>query len=284
MLSITNRLAELASETGFIQTGESWRIQISPDIFTGERLNIGIGIRLPSGAIRVKVMESPGRLACFYGEAGAENILFAAGLYKESVEAGLPSPIKNIVEADHQPIYNTDPDEALASLFNDQVSAAKIELKKQHGDETVKREKLTADIYKIIRKTRPDDADSIIPQSPMTIVQTEKGIRAARIPIQGPRAFAGLESAAIKTSHLIQFNLMNALLDVEAASRAKQVEKMGMFILRPDTQDDHWNLMVDNTIDKVLWRAPSHCHFAANANHEALAEEIIEFAMTQRAA
>lgn len=284
MLSITSRLAELANDTGFVQTGESWRIQITPDIFTGERLNIGIGVRLPSGAVRIKVMEVPGRLACFYGEVGAENIIFAAGLYKEAVESGMPSPVKNIIEADHQPIYNTDPDEALISLFHDQVSAAKIEQKKQNVDETVKREKLTADIYRIIRQVRPNDADSIIPQSPMTIVQTEKGSRAARIPIQGARAFAGLESAAIKTSHVIQFNLMNALLDVEVACRAKQVEKMGMFILRPDTTDESWNQMVDNAIDRVLWRAPSHCHITANANHEALAQEIIDFALTQRAA
>ena len=284
MIALANRLANLASTSGFLQTGESWRIQIAPDIFTGERLNIGIGVRLPSGAVRVKVMETAGRLACFYGEIGAENIIFSANLYKEAIEAGMPSPVKNILEADLQPIYNTDPDEALISLFLDQVSAAKVEAKKQNADETVKRDKLTADIYKIIRKARPTEADSIIPQSPMTIVQTDKGNRPARIPIQSAEAFAGLESAAIKTSHVIQFNLMNALLDVEVACRAKKVGKMGMFILRPNTQDDRWNTMVDNAIDRVLWRVPSNCRVAVNANHDALAAEIIEFAIPKRAA
>jgi hypothetical protein len=284
MQTITHRLAEFANGVGFVQTGESWRVQIAPDLFTGERLNIGVGVRSSSGAVKVRVMDFPGRLVCFYGDIGAENILFAAKLYKEAVEAGLLSPVKNIIETDRQPIYNTDPDEALVSLFNDQVSAGRIEQKGQKNDETVKREKLTADIYRIIRKARPDDADSIIPQSPMTIVQTKQGNRAARIPIQGETAFAGLESAAIKTSHVIQFNLMNALLDVEAACRAKQVKRMGMFILRPETLDMHWNTMVDNAIDRILWRAPNRCHFVADAKHEVLAEKIIDFAMTRRAA
>ncbi len=284
MLALKKRLADISKSTGFIQTGESWRIQITPDIFTGERLNIGIGVRLPSGAVRVKIMETPGRLTCFYGEAGAENILFAASLYRDAVEAGLPSPVTNIFEADRQPIYNTDTDEALVSLFFDQVSAAKIETKKPHTINSVRREKLTADIYRIIRKARPTEADSIIPQSPMTILQTEKGSRPARIPIQGESAFAGLESAAIRTSHVIQFNLMNALLDVEVACRAKQVSKMGMFILRPNTQNEEWNTMVDNAIDRVLWRAPSNCYFSADSDHEKLAGKIIDFALGQRAA
>ena len=56
MIALANRLANLASTSGFLQTGESWRIQIAPDIFTGERLNIGIGVRLPSGAVRVSLL------------------------------------------------------------------------------------------------------------------------------------------------------------------------------------------------------------------------------------
>lgn len=284
MLSITNRLAELAHGTGFVQTGESWCVQIIPDIFTGERLNVGVGVCLPSGTAQVRVMETPGRLACFYGEEGAENILFAARLYKEAIEAGLPSPVKNIVEANRQPIYNTDPDEALTSLFADQVSAAKTDVKQHDERQTVKREKLTNDVYKFIRKARPDDADSIIPQSPMTIVQTERGNRSARIPIQGAQAFAGLESAAVRTSHTIQFNLMNALLDVEAACRARHIKKMGMFILRPNTKNERWNMVVDDAIDRILWRAPNHCHFADHVNHEGLAEQIIDFMFPKLAA
>lgn len=284
MLVLTERLAAISKATGFTQTGESWRVQLAPDIFTGERFNVGIGVRLPSGAVRVMVMTEPGRLPCFYGETGAENILFAAALYKEAAEAGKPSPVDNIIESDRQPIFNVAPEEALASLFRDQVSAARESDKPKADDATVKRDALTTNIYNFIRKERPEEADRIIPQSPLAIVQTEKGARPARVPIQAENAFAGLESAAIKTSHIIQFNLMNALLDVEAACRWRKIGRMGMFVLRPDTRDERWNTMVDNAIDKVIWRAPPECVIDASSNIAELSAKIMEFAIPPRRA
>lgn len=286
MLPLTEKLANLSRTTGFAQTGESWRVQIAPDVFTGERINVGIGIRLPSGAVRIKVMTEPRRLACFYGEMGAENILFAAALYRDAREAGLPSPVDNIMEDDPQPIFNVDPEEALLALFRDQVSAARTDETPAHTEEAViRRDKLAAQVYQFIRQARPDEADHIIPQSPMAIVHTERGSRPARVPIQAANAFAGLESAASKTSYTIQFNLMNALLDVEAACRWRKIARMGMFILRPKTHDAKWNLLVDNAIDKVLWRAPSQCHIDDAFDIAELSTKVMAFALpTPRAA
>lgn len=283
MQTLTEKLATLAGKAGFIQTGESWRIQAVPDIFTGERINVGVGIRLPSGAVVVRVMEAPGRLACFYGEAGAENILFAAKMYKDAVEAGLPSPVENIVESDRQPVFNAEPDALLGAMFFDQVSAARADPKDSLDVQPMKRDALTAKVYAFIRQHYPTVADQIIPQSTMAIVNTERGARTVRVPIQSVRGFAGIESAILRTAQTIQFNLMNALLDVEAAARARNMQRTGLFILRPDSRNENWNNMIDNAIDRVIWRAQPHCDMHAETSVESLSVRIAEFALPQAA-
>lgn len=252
-------------------------IRVVPDLFTGEMLNVGIAITANNGRRYVKVIQSPGRLECFYGEA-ADNLVELAQHAAEAFLAGEAPPSPNLAGTEPQPFFNLAPEDALNQFFRDQVTAA-IPLRiPQEQHEPLKTEAMRTEVYKIIRlRSEHMQQDRIIPQSPQAIINTAKGPRTVHIPLQPENGAGGLESADY-SAQSVRLHLMDALLNIECAAEAKNLKKLGLFIARPHRLPEKKAREIDNAIDYVVWRAPRNCRVEVETDLEKLSDEIMDWA------
>lgn len=273
----TKLLNKLTNDQSLEPCGEWFRLCITPNLFTGERLNIGIGIRDAKGHVRVKVVDQISRLASLYDTDSAENILFAAQLTQKAIESGENLPVQNIEISPATPFYNLSADEALNAFFAEQVPLNFTDTKRPK-EKSIPSETVREEIYKIIALKEPDIYDLIHPQFASATIEHRGKKRQVTVPLQHPSAFGAIESAGCRTSSTLQLRLMNALLDLEAACEARGIKTMGFFIARPSTDNTQWNLTMDNAIDDVTWRIPTHCRVEVESNLEALANHILDWA------
>lgn len=274
MNDILNNLLPVGDMT---QMGMSSNIRIVPDLFTGELLNIGIGIITADGRRVVRVIKEAGRLVCLYGEENAKSIVMLAQLAASAFEAGQSSPSPNIIFDEPQPFFNMDAESALNQFFRDQVTVAIPQRIEQQKHTPVKTEALRAKVYALLKIKSPHlERDSVIPQSPLTTVQTARGTRTVRIPLQPANGAGGLESADYSPQS-VKTHLMDTLLDLEFAAQARGLKKLGLFIARPSGLPSEKAKAIDNAIDYVVWRAPSNCRVSMETNVDRLVEEIIDW-------
>jgi hypothetical protein len=252
-----------------------------PDPFTHELLNIGVALVLRNGSRIAKVITEPGRLACLYGEHQAHAVLLMARIANEAFIAGESSPSPSIIFSEPMPVFHMTPEDAIESLFKDQVTVAILQRVTQ-GDvevDTLPTESLRAQVYRYIReKTEPIIGDTIIPQSTLAVVNTAKGPRTVRVPLQPPTGLGALESADY-SGQTVRIHLMDALLDVEFAAEARDIKRLGLFIARPSRPDlsDKQLREIDNAIDNVTGRAPRNCRVEVESRVERLAEHILDW-------
>ena len=259
-------------------TGYFVRIRAVPDLFSDEVLNVGIGVIAANGRRSMKVITTAGRLECLYGDA-ARNLVELAKLAGQAFLDNGEQPSPNVVIGEPRPFYNMDPEIAQARLFQDQVTVAIPQRQAPEQQEPFKTQQLRSQVYQLLR-TRGEVmvVDRLIPQSPLSIVQTDKGPRSVRIPLQSSNAVGGLESADY-SGQSIRLHLMDALLDLEYAAQARNIKKVGLFICRPNRQLPEKRMTeIDNAIDHVVWRAPKNCRIEVERDVHTLTDKIMDWA------
>ena len=274
----------LAPPIGQAPAGYFVKISAVPDLFTDEVLNVGVGVIASNGRREVRVITTPGRLECLYGDA-AHNLVDLAQLAADAFRNNISQPSPNIVIGEARPFYNMDPETALARFFQDQVTVA-IPLRQEGLDrhDPVKTEAMRAQVYQLLRtKGQLMAVDGLIPQSPRTIVPTDRGPRTVTIPLQPTNAVGGLESVDYSGA-TIRMHLLDALLDLECAAEARGIKKLGLFIGRPDRDLPETKLReIDNAIDHVVWRTPKHCRVEIERDLGILSDKILEWAEVKAA-
>ena len=269
----------LAPPRGQVPAGYFVKISAVPDLFTDEVLNVGVGVIASNGRREVRVITTPGRLECLYGDA-AHNLVDLAQLAADAFRNNISQPSPNIVIGEPRPFYNMDPETALARFFQDQVTVA-IPQRQTALDQhdPVKTEALRAKVYQLLRtKGEFMVADGLIPQSPRSIVQTDRGPRTVSVPLQSSSAVGGLESVDYAAA-TIRMHLMDSLLDLEYAAQARGMKKLGLFIGRPDRDLPETKLReIDNAIDHVVWRAPKQCRVEVERDLVVLTDKILDWA------
>ncbi len=275
MNDVLNNLLPVGAMT---QTGMAFNIRVIPDLFTGEQLNIGVAVIAADGRRLVRVIHEPGRLSYLYGEDNAKTIVFLAGLAASAFEQGQPSPSPNLIFEEPTPFFNLDAETALSEFFRDQVTVA-IPLREEKQKPThIKTEALRAQVYQLLRQKSPNlEQDHLIPSQPITQVETARGLRKVRVPLTPKNGAGGIESADY-SPQTIKTHLLDALLDLEFAAKAKGLKKLGLFIARPGSASPAALLAIDNAIDYVVWRAPENCRISMENSAERLTEEIIDWA------
>ena len=268
------------------QTGMWCRIVVEPDTFTGERFNIGVGIVDNTGKRMAKVITEKGRLECVFGTNDAESILMMAELARKCFETGSTPLFENVIFGEAMPLLNQAPTTALQELFVDQVTFAlpqRSETTKPNGWLT--REQTRDKVYQIIRdRVSPSQAQSLIPATPIIKVAGIVGsAKAVKIPLQPFGGAAGLESACYSPA-TVKTHLLDAMLDIQTHASTMQLQRVGMFVLRPITGLSKKSLQnLDNAIDDVLWRAPKAWRIEIEGNTDCLTDKILDCAQLRAA-
>lgn len=264
--------------SNFKETGLAFNIRCTPDIFTGESLNIGVCIIGSDGARIGRVITEPGRLACLYGEESAGGIVQLANIALCEALQGKASPSPNIVFDEPTPIYNVAPLEALDDLFASQVTIA-IPLRMANPQRlpATPTNRVIAKLYNLMRQNDSDAANQIIPSTPQTVVNTRKGTRAVQIALQPIHGGGIIQSAAYRAPTL-RSHLLNALLDLEWAAEARDLKRLGFFIVRPGNWPEAKQLEADRAIDDVVDRIPTRIRVEVESDLYRMTQHIFDWA------
>lgn len=269
-----------------LETGAWCRIFAEPDSFTGERINIGVGIVDREGRRYSKVITERGRLECVFGTNDADSILMLADTAKKCFEAGTTPLFENVFFGDPIPLLNRAPSDALGELFLDQVTFAlphRAETKKPK--DWLDKEETRSKVYELIRQKIPSNkVELLIPEHQEIQVPIGGANRVVKVPLQPRNGAGALESACYSTA-TVKSHLMDSMLDIQTVATARHLKHVGMFVFRSTTGLSKISLhKMDNLIDDVLWRAPKNWKIEIESDPEVLTEKILDWSDLKAAA
>lgn len=265
------------------EAGRAFVIQIEPDMVASERVNVGVAVIAADGRRMVKFLSDFGRLENFYGREAGELIEMLAEFGRAAVLSGQALDSPSVLFTTPQPFFGVSPESYLEQLFIRMVPAAAP--RRDHGksDEPRSTDALWREVGNVIKLRWPDRADDILANTPWTTVETVRGPRPVCVPLQPSDGAGGLESADFSVG-VTERKLMRALLDVEAAAQAKQLNRLGLFIARPRRMRNDSDLRaIDRAIDFVACRVPRLCRVEVEADSARLAEHIVDWAGSRAA-
>lgn len=243
-------------------------IRCVPDVFTGERLNIGVCVISKTGKRTAKVITEAGRLGCLYGES-ASTVVDMAHIAKEAAINGATPPSEQIIFDVPQPFYNTTAESILESVFNTQVTVA-LPHRVQNQPEILDDVRALTQVTEAI-KLKIQLNFELLANTPHVIIHTEKGTRTMHIPLQPPQGVGTIRSAWYSPQTL-KAHLMDSVLDLEYAARNRDKPHMGLFILRNPNMDSRQAIQIDNVIDNIAYRTPKAMRLEVSDNAETLAD------------
>lgn len=256
------------------EAGHIFVIRCMPDAFTGEMLNIGVCGIDAKGQRVVKVISEPGRLTCLYGEA-AHNIVALAATAKEAAMLGHAAPSEQLVFDTPTPFYNSTLADVVEHTFVDQVTVA-LPHRAPANPYMLDDEQALQEVANAIKLAKGLDMD-LLANTPQVLLNTDKGPRAMRIPLQPPNGVGTVRSAYYSHTTL-RMHLMDSVLDMECAARYRQKKHMGVFILRPGNAPKEVVKLVDGVIDSIAYRAPKSMVMEVAYDAPALAQAIEHWA------
>lgn len=251
-------------------------IRCIPDMFTDERLNIGVCVIDSKGQRYAKVINEAGRLECLYGES-AKTVVHMALVAKDAALAGHKSPSSQIVFDVPTPFYNTTPRDVLHSTFADQVTVA-LPHRDQNQPEMLDDTQALTQVTEAIKQKIGLDFE-LLANTPQVIIQTDKGARTMNIPLQ-PKKGVGTIRSAWYSAQTLKTHLMDSVLDLECAARYRNKTHMGLFILRNPNMDRRLADQIDTVIDNIVYRTPKAMHLEVSDDAYTLADHARDWAKT----
>lgn len=259
------------------EAGRLFVIRCMPDAFTGEMLNVGVCAIDAKGNRSVKVITEPGRLSCLYGEA-AHNIVALAATARDAAMLGHAAPSAQLVFDTPEPFYNVSLAEVVEHTFADQVTVA-LPHRAPTGPGMLDDEQALEQVANAIKLAKGLDME-LLANTPQVLLNTDKGPRALRIPLQ-PRNGVGTVRSAYYSHTTLRMHLMDSVLDMECAARYRQKKHMGVFILRPEKAAKEVIKQVDAVIDNIAYRAPRAMVLEVAYDAPTLAQAIEHWAKQQ---
>lgn len=272
-----SKLLKFSTAPPMTPAGHAFVIRAIPDLFTGEILNIGVCVHSPDGKRRVRVIDKPGRLECFYGDAAHEVVALAKHAEYCALN-GLPSPASNVIFDSPVAFYNLSPDQALQGFYVDLVTVAISKTATLGQPAQFTTEDARAAVTRIVKEMRANMAlDSLVADTPNILINVADKPRFVCVPLQ-PTYGAGTIESADYSEDTIRLHLLDRITDLAAVFEARKATQLAMFIVRPQRLiSEKQQLHIDNAIDKVLWKAPKNMRVEVETSVKRTAELVIEW-------
>ncbi len=264
--------------------GKWFPIQFTPDVFTGERMNLGVGFVEGNGVLHYRLLDSFHRISCLYDDRVQESDLkylvqMLQDFLPEKVEQeSLLSPSSNISFGQMKPASGNNVDNLLNQFFDEMVTLAVPFPDKRVrivGYDTEDVRKMT---FKIINEKTDIQAHKIIAENPMFRVEDENGkAHFLDIPLRGRNRLGTLISAC-QTATTVRQNIMEATIDLHTAASAHRDDSLNCFIMRQEDRNEKQQRDIDNAIDKLDWKMQTQgIGLEVTYTPEATAEKIMEW-------
>ncbi len=261
-----------------------FNIQLTPDLASGETLNIGVATINPSGHINTKMLDYFDRLECLFHKSFTDEVKFIIKIIEHELKSGNTSaiPVANVSYTPARYAAGNDENQVLNTLYKTTVTLASFPKEPQKREfRPASNEEIRAIIFNKIKQNIGLSA-SFLAQSPMYNIDDGNSSHQLDLPLQGFGLLGSIVSAVYKSTDRIEMNILRAIVDLDIAARIHPKDRLGLFVCKPKidknfTQDNA--NAIDNLFDQADWKAKKRgITFAADDNTGRLADNITEWA------
>ncbi|WP_433912203.1 hypothetical protein ACP97I_16700 [Raoultella ornithinolytica] len=241
-------------------TGEWFTIQWTPDLATGEKLNIGVCFRDSSGSSYVQVLEYFDRINCFYSQSAVLHLRLACEVAKEAVMLNQyveMSNISGVTFVSKGFAQGKSSDDILSSLFSNVVPLAVRKSKpKEKAYYPISRERLYNIMDGHLKNTLEyNEYFEMIEPTPVKQVNLGNQVQSLFLPYTVGRSIGTIASAAYADENTAKCHLYDAQRDIALAlGNYTEYSSGAIFILSPNNDlKVEKRDQVDSEIDKFCW-------------------------------
>ncbi|EGR2325610.1 hypothetical protein R5M54_004526 [Vibrio alginolyticus] len=266
--------------------GEWFNIRWTPDLATGEKLNIGVGF-VENGRVHSRLLSYFERVKCLYGERGIYHAELVTSIVGESLRQNKKSsPIPQIAYDNSGYAQGFSVDEVLTSLFEQTVPLQKKirvpgNTKRFNSVNTDKLYTCLVDELKIKAALQFEE---FVPADSSIFIEDDLGSHELFVPFRDNKNLVGgLASTVYSNVQRIELNLLKAARDVESAVKLGKGNKASVFILMPGDEVEKLNkeqiVSIENTLDKFDWHMNKQgISVGGHTSVSGLADEICSWA------
>ncbi len=262
-------------------TGDWYQFQWTPDISTGETLNIGVGFRDSFGDFNVAMLDYFERISCFYGKDMefqlelACNVARELAFSQEIADSTFLTPQIKLFKRGFAQGRNSS--EVIDNLYKNTVSLGKkVRKARKPRFSPISRDNVYTSLKDKLRQKLGLDFSKHVPENPFERI-SEKGVsHNLFLPYKKKNGVATLVSAAYSDLQRVKCNLFDGYRDIEIAANFKRVNSNAIFLVLPDdTLQKETQIEIENEIDKFIWLlGPQKLHVESNVDTDHLATEI----------
>ncbi len=269
-----------------IVKGNWFNIRWTPDLATGEVLNIGVGF-VENGRVYSRILNYFERLKCLFGERGVYHAGLVTSIVAESLRLNEEKPpIPQVTYKNNGFAQGVSVDEILSSLFDQTVPLGRkiVKSKSKERFSSLNADKLYTCLLDELKLIARLDFERFVPTSSSILVDDDSGRQELFVPFRdGHTLIGGLASSVYSSVSTIELNLLKAARDVETAIKLGKGSRASIFILKPacevETLKKEQIIRIENTLDKFDWHMTKQgIAVGSHTTVEGLASEIYDWA------
>lgn len=252
-------------------SGKWFAIRLTPDMVTGEALNIGVAFIDNKRKVHFRLLDSVRAFECLYGKSGAGNIAFLMSALRAGLEQGgkpaSPSPhiaFTPTAYASGESVHEIL-DELYATMVPLGTHAGAMPEDGEQSAYTVDTRKLRRQVFKTIQSQAPGLFRQAFREEPVLVADSSGQRHALDLPIwAGEDIFVdGRRYGTIVSAHFVSpvhrgYHLDRGALTLGNARIMVGKGTGGFFILRPhDGQQGYTDSVlndIDNDIDDAVFQ------------------------------
>ncbi|EGR4177502.1 hypothetical protein EXA23_14150 [Vibrio cincinnatiensis] len=269
-------------------SGNWYQFQWTPDISTGETLNIGVGFKEQSGEFSLQMLDYYERINCFYGKEMQFQLELACNIARELVFKKELNDTQNLTpQITLKRIgfaQGRDVAEVLNNLYKNTIPLGK----KVRKAATNRFSSTSRDhVYNSLKeklKANLDVAYSLhVPENPYQTVSEGNVIHNLFLPYKKTNGVATLVSTAYSDVQRVKCNLFDGYRDIDIASNHLKTKENAVFLMLPDDSlKRDAQIEIENELDKFIWLLkPHNFHVGSHVKIDSLADEIAEWCNVQ---
>lgn len=268
-------------------SGSWYQFQWTPDISTGEKLNIGVGFKEQSGEFSVQMLDYYERINCFYGKGMQFQLELACNVARELVfKKELTNSYNLTPQITLKKIgfaQGKDVTEVLSNLYKNTIPLGK-KVRKTPKNRFIPTSRDS--VYNSIKeklKANLDIAYSLhVPENPYLTINEGKIIHNLFLPYKKNNGIATLVSTAYSDIQRVKCNLFDGYRDIGLGSNHLKTNNNAVFFILPDDSlKKETQIEIENELDKFIWLLkPHNFHVGPHVEINSLADDISNWCNT----
>lgn len=265
-------------------SGSWYQFQWTPDISTGETLNIGVGFKEQSGEFSVQMLDYYERINCFYGKEAQFQLELACNVARELAFKKELNDTQNLTP---QIILKRigfaqgkGATEVLNSLYKNTIPLGKKVRKVASNRFSSTSRDAVYNSLKERLKLNLDFAYSLhVSENPYQTVSEGNVTNKLFLPYKKTNGVATLVSTAYSDVQRVKCNLFDGYRDIDIASNHLKTKSNAVFLMLPDDSlKKETQIEIENELDKFIWLLKPHKFYVgSHVEIDSLADEISEW-------